>query len=83
MAGTRGRRGGVGSRKRAFNLHFTNIRGILSNFQSIELHLSTKKPNVLLLSETQISKDSYSSELNISNHNLFIIFAVRVESVPM
>ena len=77
MAGTRGRRGGVGSRKRAFSLHFSNIRGILSNFQSIELHLSTMQPNLLLLSETQISKDSYSSELNISNYNLFHNFRFK------
>ena len=34
-----------------FSIHFTNIRGLNSNFSSVEHHLGTHLPNILLLSK--------------------------------
>ena len=53
------------------------FRGLFSNFQSVEHHLSNSNPNLLFLSETQISKESFSPNLNISNYNLFHNFRYK------
>ena len=42
----------------SFSLHYTNIRGLNSNFSSVESHLATSSPNLFLLSETQLSSQS-------------------------
>src|ERR1700755_2907592 len=57
--------------RRGLSLHFTNVRGLFSNLASVEYHLSHSQPNLLLLSEPQISKNSNSNFFNISNYNLF------------
>ena len=36
----------------SFSIHYTNIRGLNSNFSSAESHLATSSPNLFLLSET-------------------------------
>ena len=38
-----------------FSINFCNIRGLRSNFQSVEHHLSSTKPHLLFLTETQVS----------------------------
>ena len=61
----------AGVHRRGFSIHFTNVRGLFSNLASVEYHLSHSHPNLLLLSEPQISKNSSSNFFNISNYNLF------------
>ncbi|MPC38563.1 hypothetical protein E2C01_032072 [Portunus trituberculatus] len=39
-----------------FFINFCNIRGLRSNFQSVEYHLSSTKPHLLFLTETQMSE---------------------------
>ena len=39
----------------SFSIHYTNIRGLNSNFSSVEAQLATSSPNLFLLSETQLS----------------------------
>ncbi|MPC99936.1 hypothetical protein E2C01_095383 [Portunus trituberculatus] len=38
-----------------FYINFSNIHGLRSNFQSVEHHLSSTKPHLLFLTETQLS----------------------------
>ncbi|KAL7636426.1 UNVERIFIED_CONTAM: hypothetical protein RMT77_013201 [Armadillidium vulgare] len=61
----------AGMCRRGLSIHFTNVRGLFSNLASVEYHLSHSQPNLLLLSEPQISKNSNSNFFNISNYNLF------------
>ena len=37
-----------------FTLDFCNIRGLRSNFQSVEHHISFTKPHLLFVTETQV-----------------------------
>ena len=57
-------------RPSSFSIHYTNIRGLSSNLSSVEHHLSSNSPNILLLSETQLSNDVLTSPFFISNYNL-------------
>ena len=63
-------------RGRGIFIDFTNIRGLDANFASVEHHLSNSVPHLLLLSETQMAKDS-SSNFNISNYTLFRNFRLK------
>src|SRR5678816_2140506 len=56
------------------SIDFTNISGLHSNSSSVEYYLSNSNPNFLLLSETQMAKNSSSNSFNISNYNLFYNF---------
>ena len=58
----------------AFTIHYTNIRGLFSNFTSVEHHLASSLPNILLLSETQVSSDASTDPLQISHYNLISRF---------
>jgi len=58
-------------------IHYTNIRGLDSNRTSVDYHLSTSKPDLLLLSETQVHEDFNSSHLNVSNYNLISHFRFK------
>ena len=40
---------------KTFTLDFCNIRGLKSNFQSVEHYLASTKPHLLFLTETQLS----------------------------
>ena len=60
-----------------FSIHFTNIRGLHSNLPSVEQHLSTFLPNILLLSETQLSCDASSAPFQISHYNLYSNFRFK------
>ena len=51
----------------SFTINFTNIRGLSSNLPSVEHHLSSVKPNLFLLSETQLASSASPAPFNISN----------------
>ena len=56
-----------------FTLDFCNIRGLRSNFQSVEHHLSSIKTHLLCLTETQLSMTTDSS------HSLFpLTFSILI-----
>src|SRR5678816_450711 len=63
--------------RRGLSINFTNIRGLKFNFVSVEYHLSNSNPNLLLLSETQMAKNSPSNSFNVSNYNLFHNFRLK------
>ena len=46
-----------------FSINFCNIRGLRSNFQSVEHHLSSTKPHLLFLTETQVSEATNNSPI--------------------
>ena len=58
----------------SFSIHYTNIRGLNSNFSSVEAHLATSPPNHFLLSETQLSSQSSPGPFQISRYNLYSRF---------
>src|SRR5678816_578865 len=74
MTGQRRCRGG---RRLGFSIDFANVRGLKANYESVEYHLANSLPNILLLSETQLAKDSFSNKLNISNYNFFYNFRLN------
>ena len=57
------------SKPSPFSIHYTNIRGLRSNFSSVEHHLATALPNILLLSETQLSSTVSPDPFQISHYN--------------
>ena len=57
-----------------FSFAYTNIRGLYSNFSSVEHHLSSTLPNILFLSETQLSKNASTDPFLISQYNLYPSF---------
>src|SRR6201990_98139 len=69
---------GVG-RRRGLSITFANVRGLRRNLASVEHHLSSSCPNLLLLSETQLDRDSFSSNLNVSDYNFFHNFRLNGE----
>src|ERR1044072_3227343 len=64
-------------RGRGLSITFANVRGLRSNLASVEHYLTTSLPNLLLLSETQLDRDSFSSNLNVSNYNFFHNFRLN------
>src|SRR5678815_1495992 len=74
MTGQRRCRGG---RRLGFSIDFANVRGLKANHESVEYHLANSIPNILLLSETQLARDSFSNKLNISNYNIFYNFRLN------
>ena len=58
----------------SFSIHYTNIRGLNSNFSSVEAHLAASSPNLFLLSETQLSSQSSPDPFQISRYNLYSRF---------
>ena len=58
----------------SFSIHYTNIRGLNSNFSSVESLLATSSPNLFLLSETQLSSQSSPDPFQISHYNLYSRF---------
>ena len=58
----------------SFSIHYTNIRGLNSNFTSVETHLATSSPNLFLLSETQLSSQSSPDPSQISRYNHYSRF---------
>src|ERR1051325_6179868 len=67
---------GAGRRRRLF-FSFVKVRGLCFNIASVEHYLTASRPNLLLLSETQLDRDSFSSNLNVSNYNFFHNFRLN------
>jgi len=55
----------------SFSIDFCNIRGLRSNFSSVEHLLLSSSPDILLLSETQLYANTSSDLFKINNYNLF------------
>ena len=53
----------------SFSIHHTNKGGLASNFSSVEHHIATTLPNILLLSETQLSSTVSPDSYQISHYN--------------
>ncbi|KAL7630724.1 UNVERIFIED_CONTAM: hypothetical protein RMT77_019066 [Armadillidium vulgare] len=70
-------RGRVGGCRRGLSIDFAKVRGLRSNIESVKYHLSNSHPNLLLLSETQLDRDSFSNNLNVSNYNFFHNFRLN------
>ena len=60
-----------------FSIHYSNIRGLASNFSSVEHHIATTLPNILLLSETQLSSTVSPDPYQISHYNLLPRFRFK------
>ena len=58
-----------GGRSVSFSIQYSNIRGLRSNFSSVEHHLASSLPNLLLLSETKLSGNASPDPFNISHYN--------------
>ena len=54
-----------------FYINFCNIRGLRSNFQSVEYHLSSTKPHLLFLTETQLSEATDCSPYSVPSYYLY------------
>ena len=54
---------------RDFSLSFTNIRGLRGNFDSCESYLITNSPDVLAISETNLSSDIDSNRFTVPGYH--------------
>ena len=54
-----------------FSIDFCNIRGLRSCFQPMEHHLSSTKPHLLFLTETQLSVTTDSSPFSVPSYFLY------------
>ena len=63
--------GCLGTSSSLFYINFCNIRGLSSNFQSVEYHLSSTKPHLLFLTETQLSEATDSSPYSVPSYYLY------------
>ena len=63
--------------RRSLRLQYCNIRGLLSNFLPVEHHLGTSKPDLLFLSETQVSESSDSSSFSVPYYHLYTNFQYK------
>ncbi|MPC85353.1 hypothetical protein E2C01_080123 [Portunus trituberculatus] len=61
-----------------FYINFCNIRGLRSNFQSVEHHLSSTIPHLLFLTETQQSEVTDSSSFSVPSYFLYSHFRSKV-----
>ena len=61
----------------SFTIHYSNIRGLASNFSSVEHHIATTLPNILLLSETQLSNTVSTDSYQISHYNFLPHFRFK------
>ncbi|MPC68646.1 hypothetical protein E2C01_062849 [Portunus trituberculatus] len=57
-----------------FFINFCNIRGLTSNFHSVEHHLSSTKPHLLFLTETQLSEATDISPFSVPSYFLYSHF---------
>ncbi|MPD04849.1 hypothetical protein E2C01_100560 [Portunus trituberculatus] len=60
-----------------FYIKFCNIRSLRSYFQSIEHHLSSTKPHLLFLTETQLSEATNSSPFSVPSFFLYSYFRFK------
>ena len=64
-------------RSDTLSINFCNIRGLCSNFQSVEHHLAVSSPDLLLLSETQLSSNASPDLYLASNYNFYPKFRFK------
>ncbi|MPC60987.1 hypothetical protein E2C01_055049 [Portunus trituberculatus] len=57
-----------------FYINFCNIRDLKSNFQPVEHCLSSTKPHLLFLTETQLSEATDSSPFSVPTYFLYSHF---------
>ncbi len=58
-------------------INFCNIRGLRSKFQSVDHHLSSAKPHLLFLTETQVSVTTDSSPVSVPSYFLYSQFQTK------
>ena len=69
--------GSGGCRDTSLNLSFCNIRGLSSNFASVEHHLSSAKPDLLFLTETQLGEATDSRPYSVPSYFLYTNFKAK------
>ncbi|MPC56761.1 hypothetical protein E2C01_050727 [Portunus trituberculatus] len=60
-----------------FYINLCNICGLGSNFQSVEHHLSSPKPHLLFLTETQLSESTESRPFSVPSYFLYSHFCSK------
>ena len=61
----------------SFFINFCNIRGLFSNLHFVEHHLSSSRPHLLFLTETQVSECSDSKPYTVSSYCLYPQFSAK------
>ncbi|KAL7632739.1 UNVERIFIED_CONTAM: hypothetical protein RMT77_016940 [Armadillidium vulgare] len=61
----------------SFFINFCNIRGLFTNFHFVEHHLSSSRPHLLFLTETQVSECSDSKPYSVSSYCLYPQFSAK------
>ena len=67
----------LGTSSNSFCIDFCNIRGLRSNFQSVEHHLLSAKPHLLFLTETQVSVATDSRPFSVPSYFLYSHFQTK------
>src|ERR1044072_281718 len=60
-----------------FFINFCNIRGLHSNFHFVEHHLSSSRPHLLFLTETEMFERSDSKPYSVSSYCLYPHFSAK------
>jgi exonuclease III len=61
----------------SFFINFCNVRGLDSNFLFVEHHLSSSKPHLLFLTETQMSELADSNPFSVDSYCLYTQFSSK------
>src|ERR1700755_888472 len=61
----------------SFFINFCNIRGLFSNLHFVKHHLSSSRPHLLFLAETQVSECSDSKPYSVSSYCLYPQFSAK------
>ena len=61
----------------SFFINFCNIRSLYSNFPFVEHHLSSSKPHLLFLTETQVLECADSKSYSVTSYCLHPQFSVK------
>src|ERR1700755_643843 len=61
----------------SFFINFCNIRGLFTNFPFVEHHLSSSRPHLLFLTETQVFECSDSKPYSVSSYCLYPQFSAK------
>ncbi|KAL7647126.1 UNVERIFIED_CONTAM: hypothetical protein RMT77_002384 [Armadillidium vulgare] len=61
----------------SFFINFCNIRGLFTNFPFVEHHLSSSKPHLLFLTETQVLECADSKPYSVTSYCLYPQFSAK------
>ena len=61
----------------SFFINFCNIRGLFTNFPFVEHHLSSSKPHLLFLTETQLLECADSKPYSVTSYCLYPQFSAK------